>query len=166
MGVNTVYRVMCKKIGRAYCDERDHDAGPPIYLSKTRLTSGVGRFVGEQEVVDILERDGVQIVYPEELTVSEQIQLISRSRVVAGTSGSALHTSIFSAFGRRIIALNQNDDVNSNFVMIDRLVGNSASYYFAPQSRSKKGSSFLTDHTLEDPAKVGSSLLRIIREQD
>jgi capsular polysaccharide biosynthesis protein len=51
--------------------------------------------INRHEVEDFFENLGYRIVHPENLSVSEQINIFSMADVVAGEAGSGLHNSIF-----------------------------------------------------------------------
>ena len=73
--------------------EKSHDSlkTQSIYLSRSRLPSSKRRIVNERKLEFILENNGWTIVHPQELTLLQQIKLISESMIVAGSVGSAFH---------------------------------------------------------------------------
>jgi len=64
-----------------------------VYLSRARHPQRM--LLNESDVEQLFRAEGFEIVYPEELSVSEQINTIIRSEIVAGTSGSNLFTLAF-----------------------------------------------------------------------
>lgn len=92
----------------------DNDtSGEPVYLSRSRfeaenMKSGVktGReFLNSEEVDELFSSRGFKVVYPETLSVIEQVRLARAAPILAGKSGSALHLSAFSKRGARVIEL-------------------------------------------------------------
>ena len=159
------FREMCLHIGSPFIDDSDRQLGP-VYLSKSRLRMGVGRFVNEVELEVDLQSRGVEIVYPEELTFEDQIHLFSQRRVIAGMAGSAFHTGVFAPSHGGRIELAGYNIVNSNHVIIDDLVGALPDYVY-PSDPSKVESNldeFLTSMTLADVRLVGSDLAELIHE--
>ena len=83
----------------------------PVYLSRTRFQEqqrslGVktGREVHNSEDLDRVFADhGFRVVYPEQLTATEQVRLVRSASVLAGASGSALHLSVFAQPHTRVI---------------------------------------------------------------
>lgn len=81
------------------------DAPELIFLSRSRLDAALPKNAGVRRAsrplangraVDELATElGFQVVYPETMTLSEQIDLIRSARVLAGPGGSALHLSVF-----------------------------------------------------------------------
>lgn len=83
----------------------------PVYLSRTRFqqdqaSRGVvtGReFRNAEEVDALFEKAGFRVVFPETLSATEQVRLARSASILAGPSGSALHLSVFSRPGARVI---------------------------------------------------------------
>ena len=103
--------------------------GPSIYLSRSRfqaeqLANGVtsGREVKNSEAVDdVFAAFGFRVVYPETLAVTEQIRLARQAPIVAGAAGSALHLSVFTKPGARVIELGDTR-TGSNVVATQRAI--------------------------------------------
>lgn len=51
------------------------------------------------------ERAGFRVVHPETLSIDEQIRVVANARVIAGSSGSALHLAAFATSGTRVLEL-------------------------------------------------------------
>jgi capsular polysaccharide biosynthesis protein len=133
----------------------------PAYYSKTKLKSGVGRIDNEIEIEEALATRGVDIIYPETLSLEEQVREMAKRRYVLGSAGSFLHTSIFCP-PRNITCLNVTSQINSNFSLIDRLAGNAAGYYYPPAMQVLgQSSTFLTARHLIDAPIVAHELLDI-----
>ncbi len=82
------------------------EGGKKVYVS--RALSGVGRrqyrhMINEIEVEDILRRRGYEIVYPESLSLTQQMRSLRGARVVIGPSGSGMFNTIFAPPGCRIV---------------------------------------------------------------
>ena len=65
-----------------------------IWLSRSKLQYGM--IINENEIEEQLRFNGFEIVYPEYISLHEQVRLISTSRIVAGFDGSAFYSSLFS----------------------------------------------------------------------
>lgn len=91
----------------------------PVYLSRRKLLSGTKCFSNENFIVDYLERKGVKEVFPEELSLKEQISLFSGKYPIIGTCGSSFHTSIFSK-NPVGVAINFSSQLTESFFAIDR----------------------------------------------
>lgn len=155
------YATLCRHIGRPFWRDDEVDTEDrPIFLSKLKLSAGsMHKPSDEQALVDELERRGVEIVFPEDLSFPEQVALLARRRTIMGIAGSALHTSLYSAPRRRIIALNYWEKINANFPVIDRLNDNTAFYYAPRTTRYTKGGDYLLRWTIENPAAAAAELM-------
>jgi capsular polysaccharide biosynthesis protein len=133
----------------------------PVYLSKTAMASGVGRVVNETVIENILRAQGVEIIYPESLTLRDQMMVFVERSIVLGITGSALHTSTFIPPRSRVIALSPTDRPNSNFSLMDSANGTKSEYYYAPGTQvvTEGNDRFLTNLELRDPELIARDLL-------
>lgn len=84
--------------------------GSMIAYSRSRLEANrrgglkARRMVTNADALDaIWRRNGFEVVYPETLSIVDQIRLVRRARVLIGLDGSALHTSAFARPGTSVI---------------------------------------------------------------
>ncbi len=77
-----------------------------VYLSRDALS--VGRTYGEKYVQSIFEQNGFHVVYPEKLSLENQIALMKNCRVLAGCAGTALHMALFMPRGGTVIQIKRN----------------------------------------------------------
>jgi capsular polysaccharide biosynthesis protein len=128
---HAVYGDLARAIGAPYARE-SAEAGP-VYVSKTRLGSGsTYRLVNEPALEAAFEARGIRIMYPERMTVPEQIARLASASTIVGTVGSAFHTTLFCGRPKRIIGLAYAKAINSNYAIIDKLAGNQSLYVHAP----------------------------------
>jgi capsular polysaccharide biosynthesis protein len=161
---HTVFRDLCVAIGAdCYAPEEVDAEERPAYLAKTRLSGGVRRFANEDEVTEILAREGVEILHPEGLSFAEQVRLFARRRVLAGSLGSALHTAIFAPPGRRVVALSPGPRINPTFPLVDALCGNAVAYLHQPGTAETEKGAFGSQQRLPDPQAAAEGLLRRMR---
>ncbi|GLS44542.1 glycosyltransferase family 61 protein [Methylobacterium brachythecii] len=155
------YATLCRHIGRPFWRDDEVDTEDrPIFLSKLKLSAGsMHKPSDEGALVGELESRGVEIVFPEDLSFAQQVALLARRKTIMGIAGSALHTSLYSAPERRIIALNYWEKINANFPVIDRLNGNTAFYYAPRTTHYTKGGDYLLRWTIEDPAAAAAEML-------
>ncbi|SFL29560.1 glycosyltransferase family 61 protein [Methylorubrum salsuginis] len=166
-GVHAVYGDLCRGIGEGFWrpDEVDTVARP-AYLAKTRLTAGITRLVNEEEIADELERCGVDIVHPETLDLPAQVRLLSSRRVILGTVGSAFHTTVFAAPGRRLVGLNWQPALNANFALLDGLNRSQARYFHAPGTLYPDRGAFEVAWAVPDPRGIAREMLARAEELD
>lgn len=158
--VHGVFGELCQAVGRRYWSETEVDTvKTPVYLSKSRLSTGIQRLVNEADLVDELARLGVDILFPEELTFAEQVRQFAQRRVVMGINGSAFHTAPFSARGRRTIALSGMLHLHANHIMFDAINDNRSYYYFTPGTTSFAEAGFDVGWLIPDPRQVAAQMV-------
>ena len=157
----TVFKDLCNKSAASILAHTEADSVEiPVYLSKSRLNSGVGRFADEVKVESVLRSAGVDIVYPEMLSFAEQIRLFTTRQICMGPTGSAFHTSIFAKSGRNIVCFNPSKEVNSNFSLIDKLNSNNSIYFYQEgMTYESNKDDFLTVVNALDYEEIAEELL-------
>lgn len=158
------YKSLCHDIGRRILQNKDLSTSVgTVYYSKTRLRSAVGIITNEIEVEDYMRGKGTRIVYPEELSLEEQLLLMSSAETIIASAGSFLHTSIFCA-PRKITCLNVTEQINSNYTIIDRLNQNNADYYYPTAMQVlPQQDGYLTARYLPEARAVAEKLFEISR---
>ena len=161
----TIYKDLCERIGSPWWSEIDSQL-TPAYLSKAKLSTGVGRFSDEPIIEAVMRQAGVDIFHPQEMPVQAQVQLMSRRRICIGPAGSAFHTTMFAPRHRQFVCFNPADRVNSNFDLLDKLNNNKSTYLYQPnmQYESYDGG-FLTTVRLSDPKRLAYELLDEVEQQ-
>lgn len=76
-----------------------------VFLSRSRLTNDPRASSNDVELDELARELGLLVVYPEELSVPEQVQLVRGSRLVVGVAGSQLHLTAFARSKTRVIEL-------------------------------------------------------------
>ncbi len=134
----------------------------PVYFSKHRLHSGVQRFSNEEDMCHYLEKRGVQILFPEEMSLAEQVLVYKNAPVVMACLGSTLHTSILCQSSARIVCVTAEKTINSNFGIIDTINGNDSIYLQAPyvEVDYSERAHFLRQFQFINPIEVAETMLR------
>lgn len=123
-----------------------------VYVSRERLSERAT--FGEQQIRQLFEKNGFIVIYPEQLSLYEQICYMKHCKCLAGIAGSALHLSMFMPKGGKVIQIKRNKLLADNaatqyllckvkycdFVLVD------CAYEFLP-----------THHWSEFPQIVGST---------
>ncbi|MBD5389368.1 glycosyltransferase family 61 protein, partial [bacterium] len=94
-----------------------------IYMSRDKL--GERRTYGERAVQKIFEKNGFKIIYPETMSIADQIAAVKNCRVLAGCAGTALHLALFMPRGGTVIQLSRNtmkDGPAPTQYLIDRVL--------------------------------------------
>ncbi len=92
------------------------DRGEKLYLSRSQLADDARHIEGEEHLERDLKGLGWRIVYPEQLSLADQLGCLAAARTIAGGVGSALH--LLMAFGesfgrRRLVSLGQSADLSN-----------------------------------------------------
>lgn len=80
--------------------------GPPVRLYVSRSRAKLRRVVNEAELTQWLAHEGYTVIYPEDMTVAQQIDLYARASHVVAPGGAALTNMIFMPPGARVVMLN------------------------------------------------------------
>ena len=83
-----------------------------IYLSRTQWQKDSRRDNGEIEVENLFREKGYEIIYPEQLSVAEQIGIYATCDEMVATEGSTALNSIFMHQGAKLVILKKADYVN------------------------------------------------------
>jgi len=89
-------------------------ANKKIYISRKNVAHNK-RLLNDDEIEDFMNQQGFSIVYPEDMTFREQVDLFSQAKIIIGASGSALTNMIFSPPNAHVFVLSANNkQVNFN----------------------------------------------------
>lgn len=137
----------------------------PVFLSRSRLKGGVSKLVNEEEFCHRLDREGVEIVYPEMLSFDEQIGLFRGRRFVTGLAGSAMHTSVFAPRGDKL-TLSLGPKLLSNQSLLDNASGGSSiDFYPDDIVQEPAHGRFQNVYRLADPQATAQDFLRVIETE-
>jgi len=100
--------------------------GSKLYISRSRWSRGAVN--GELEFESILEKEGFEVIHPQELSLVEQIRAYARASVFVGVIGSAMHNLLFSLDPKMVVYLTGRDRVNLNYFLVDAIKGVSSVY--------------------------------------
>lgn len=138
--------------GRLYCNEYKKAIerikynvpigttwGEKIYFSRTKfsggkLIDGMKKEVGEKSIEQVFKKLGYRIVFPEDYSVVEQIQMVSQCKSFAATEGSVSHLSLFCAPKTKILIINKANYLNFHQVMINEYADLDVTYIEAHHS--------------------------------
>lgn len=91
------------KVIESYKIESSPKTQKKIFLS--RKSNFLQRLSNEVEIAEMFSRYGYKIVYPEELSLKEQVELFSQASIVVGTTGAALTNIIYCLPGTKFISI-------------------------------------------------------------
>ncbi|WP_077807096.1 glycosyltransferase family 61 protein [Neoasaia chiangmaiensis] len=158
---NFVYKSFsdyCSQVGRLIEKEnRKKYFNKNIWLARYKLTKGTFKLSNEEELCNELIKYGFKIVFPEFLSVSEQISLFN-SNVVCGLIGSAFHTSIFQKKSR-IVCLTKNQP-SENFILMDAVSDADATYLDYPLSDAEQDKNFFYTQKCENISDIAQIIFK------
>ena len=161
--VHNAFGRLCRGIAAGLSGVHGERSSTPVYISKARLTSGTAHTINEHQFAERLNRAGIDIFYPEQHSMAEQVRLWQQRSVVTGFLGSAMLTAAF--VGRRTVAVvNHEPQVYSNQVLMDRLNDNVSAYYYPHGDFANRGAdgSFQFNFEFRDPVQTAEEFLRRI----
>jgi capsular polysaccharide biosynthesis protein len=103
-----------------------------IYFARSLLANCLRPLINEDAVIDLFKEEGFIIVYPETMSLEEQISIARTSTIIAGFAGSALHNVAFSPFRKKMLILSCEERVNSNFLLFQLARRDDVRYMFPP----------------------------------
>jgi capsular polysaccharide biosynthesis protein len=149
------HKEICQKVGRKLIKPVENQHG--IYLSRSKLNKAKRIVQDEIKLEQILANQGVKIVHPELLSLSDQITLINSANFIIGPIGSALHLLLFLLHKNVHVVTLSNPNVNKNFLLIDELMGIDNTYIECLSDFSTA-----SDDTKLDISKASHEILQIL----
>lgn len=93
-----------------------------VYFSRSKMM----RRPSPPDIDIIMANKGFKVIYPEKLSVYEQIQYVKNASVLAGYDGSAMHLSVFMKEASKVIIVDARP--NRNTVMLNDLLNHETVY--------------------------------------
>lgn len=117
-----------------------------VYLSRTKLRKAVRSYSIEEPIEAFCAASGCRIVYPERMSLAEQVRLFNSADVFAGFVGSAFHSIMFRCGGRPAKCVYLGDGkLHINCDMIDTLMGNESVYIPCCEPTQGAGRGYVCD---------------------
>lgn len=83
-----------------------------VYVSRMKLSER--STFGEEQIQNIFEKNGFTVIYPECLTLTEQVAYMKNCKCLAGIAGSALHLSLLMPSGGTVVQIKRNKLLRDN----------------------------------------------------
>ena len=90
-----------------------------IYLSRRKFHGSV-QLLGEEKLEKIFRANGYKVIYPERLSLKEQIAYIRGAKAVASVMGSASHLMLFARPKTQSIVLERTEHINREQILINQ----------------------------------------------
>lgn len=113
-----------------------------------------------EEIETLFKNHGFTVLYPEEYSLGEQVQLFRHTDVVAGYAGSSLFTVIFAEAPKHVIILRPNTYAAENEFLISALIGGTLDVIISKaDDPNSNESSFTVDFKQE-----GADLIKVLSD--
>ena len=86
-----------------------------IYMSRCKF-GGKARCFGEEAIEEVFRKNGFKIVYPEMLTLEEQVSLMKGAKHLAALNGTPLNNGFFAYPGLKVWSLSRCSSFNGQIV--------------------------------------------------
>lgn len=148
-----------------------------VYFSRRKFKGGIKIF-GEDKLERVFKANGYKVVYPERLSLKEQIAYVKGAKEMACVMGSAAHLSLFAAPETKLIVLERTEHINKEQILINQAmeldwysVGANMNYLpvgheFSPilMGITDQAAAFFTDHGFKfNPKDVNRISDRYVR---
>ena len=134
-------------LSRVLSGEADTDVrGRRIFVSRSSWSNATRVLTNEEELSAIAQGLGFEIVYPERLSILEQVRLFASADIIVGDYGSALHNAIFSRSGTMVIAF-RGTEGHPGFLQsgLCEVLGQDLAYIFGETVITGNGHAYCVD---------------------
>jgi capsular polysaccharide biosynthesis protein len=101
-----------------------------------RRGSVATRVSNQEEIQSVFSDYGFEIVYPEELSLEQSIELFSQAKIIAGATGAAMTNIIFAPKNTVVLCLlGENTANNTIFSNIAGIIGQQMIYILGKSNR-------------------------------
>lgn len=90
-----------------------------IYFSRKNIQHELRKEVGEKDIEKFFKNNNYDIVCPETLSLTKQIQIIKSAKEMVAFSGTLPHNMLFAENGANIIIINKTPRANAHQFLID-----------------------------------------------
>ena len=108
-----------------------YPAWDKVYFSRTGSKNTLHRETGEWEIERIFHQKGYKVVHPENLTLDEQLSVLSSCQYFASTEGSIAHNAIFCRPGTQVVIVRKADYINTYQLVINAVADLDVTYKYA-----------------------------------
>jgi capsular polysaccharide biosynthesis protein len=129
--------------------------GARLYISRGRALKR--RIANEEEVVRVLQGFGFRVVYAEDHTFEEQVEMASRARLLVSNHGAGLTNMLFVREGGRVLELrHRTDRVNNCYFTMASALGLEYFYQTCPSDDPSEDPH--TAHLRVDPDALAANI--------
>jgi len=148
---NTILKT--QKISETYSNKK-------IFIS--RRNNKMMRLMNEASIAEIFKSYGFEILYPEDMDITEQIRVYSHASILAGATGAAFTNIIYAPQNAKIICIIPKEYHFYLFSTIAHIIGQECIYLSA---KVKKKGEALSDDLFYLDEKVCARFLQSLQEK-
>jgi capsular polysaccharide biosynthesis protein len=114
-----------------------------LYVSREKWGNVTRRLANAEAVGAIADEFGFEQVFPETMSVVEQVRLFRSASLIVGDYGSALHNAMFSGRGAFVIAL-RGTEAHPGFLQsgLGEVIGQDVGYVFGKTMPTQEGHAY------------------------
>lgn len=121
------YKLCIDKIKDEY-RKQPNEVNKKVYYSH-RDVRGFNNDIGEKKLEEFFIKNGFDIIHPERLKLSEQLELLSKCAVFAASDGSSSHNSIFLPENAEVIIIPRSPYLTFHQLALNELYESQKIYY-------------------------------------
>lgn len=95
-----------------------------VYFSRTQLSTSRFKEIGEKNIEQVFRDNGYAILYPEKLSLEEQIFYFQTCKVICAMSGTIMHNICFANKNVKLFIMNRTCVSNPPQLMLNKLFDN------------------------------------------
>jgi hypothetical protein len=149
-------------VSRRFAPPAPGTAPDHVFLSRAGFPSA-RRMTNEQTLCDALRHIGFHVAHTHELTLGEQIALMSNARLAVGQFGAALWNTPFMPRGARVVEIATSNYVSNEYLYISHLAGHRLHRAMieasTAQGRADHGDHFEFEAPVEEIVALARSLM-------
>ncbi|MBD2654458.1 glycosyltransferase family 61 protein [Synechocystis sp. FACHB-383] len=115
-----VAKELRQKFIEAYAKGTENYPRRRLYISRSEAR--YRRLLNEEEILPILEKEGFEVIRPENLSFPEQVQTFSQASIIMGVHGAGLTNMLFAPSGATIVEIH-GPVSRSHYWMMSNILG-------------------------------------------
>lgn len=90
-----------------------------IYFSRRKFKGSI-QLIGEEKLEKVFKDNGYKIIYPEKISLEEQVAYVKGAKEIACVMGTAAHLALFANRGIKSIILERTEHINREQLLINQ----------------------------------------------
>jgi len=133
---NIIHREAIEFLRMTFCVSSQQQQSVNKLLFLARRGNIITRISNQEEIQSVFSNYGFEIIYPEELSLEQSIELFSQAKIIAGATGAAMTNIIFAPKNTVVLCLlGENTANNTIFSNIAGIIGQQMIYILGKSNR-------------------------------